>query len=203
MYRLPHALLALRLLCAPGIGLAYACGAPGWVLVAILAVAFLSDVFDGIAARRLGLATATLRRADSLIDTVFYIAATAVLLLHAPSVLATHAVGIGVLLGLEGLRFVVERLKFGRVAAYHMWSAKAWGVALLLGFAEVYLTGAAGPFFTAAVALGIITDLEGLAASLVFSSWHHDVPSVLHAVRLERTERAARHPMKPPASHQP
>ena len=40
-----------------------------------LIAAFLSDVFDGILARRLGVATPTLRRLDSIADSVFYLAA--------------------------------------------------------------------------------------------------------------------------------
>ena len=43
---------------------------------ACLVIAFLSDVFDGIIARRLGIATPALRRLDSIADTVFYVGAT-------------------------------------------------------------------------------------------------------------------------------
>lgn len=38
-------------------------------------IAFFSDVFDGIIARELGVATANLRHLDSLADTAFYLAA--------------------------------------------------------------------------------------------------------------------------------
>lgn len=44
----------------------------GW-LIGILAYVFLSDVFDGIIARRLGSVTEQLRVADSWADTVFYL----------------------------------------------------------------------------------------------------------------------------------
>src|ERR1700686_4057943 len=40
-----------------------------------LILAFLSDVFDGILARRLNVATPGLRRLDSIADSVFYVAA--------------------------------------------------------------------------------------------------------------------------------
>ena len=42
---------------------------------ACLIAAFLSDVFDGIMARRLGIATPRLRRLDSLADSLFYASA--------------------------------------------------------------------------------------------------------------------------------
>ena len=54
------------------------------------------------------------------------------------------------------------------------------------------LTGMAGPLFRLAAFTGIVADLEGLAASLVFSSWQRDVPSVWHALRRERATSSHR-----------
>ena len=189
LHRLPAALVGFRVACAPIILALAWMGAPGTALFAVLLAAFVSDVFDGILARRLGVATPALRRADSLADTALYAAAGCSLLLIDPGLLARYAWPLGALVGLEIVRAVVERAKFGRVAAYHMWSAKAWGVALLLGFAEVYLTGRAGTGFALALGLGILTDLEGLAASLRLRRWHADVPSLYHAWTLEQANR--------------
>jgi CDP-diacylglycerol--glycerol-3-phosphate 3-phosphatidyltransferase len=36
--------------------------------------------------------------------------------------------------------------------------------------------------------LGIVSDLEGLAVSLVLPEWRHDVPSLVHAWRLRRQD---------------
>jgi phosphatidylglycerophosphate synthase len=56
-----------------------------------LATAFLSDVFDGIAARRLGVATTALRRLDSAADTVFYVAAAYAAWELYPEAVSRHA----------------------------------------------------------------------------------------------------------------
>jgi CDP-diacylglycerol--glycerol-3-phosphate 3-phosphatidyltransferase len=184
--RIPAALVALRAACGPVLLACAALGAGRWLLAALLTVALLSDVFDGIVARRLGVATPLLRRADSLVDTAFYLCATAALATRAPVVLQSHLIGIAILGSLEVSRWVLERFRYGRIASYHMWSAKLWGIALWLGFCEAFLSGRPGPFMQAAVATGILTDLEGLAASLVLSDWHHDVRSIWHAVRMER-----------------
>lgn len=98
-----------------------------------------------------------------------------------------YALGLLVLLGLEAVRHAVDLAKFGRTAADHMWSAKAWGVALFLGFAELLVTSRGGPLFGAAVALGVATNVEGLLASLVLRGCRHDVHSLYHAVRIRRT----------------
>lgn len=188
----PAGLVAFRAVCGPLLLLAHAGGAGGWMLAGLVTAAFLSDVFDGIIARRLGVATQGLRRADSLVDTVFYVCALAALVQRAPAVIAHHAVGIAVLVGLEVIRFAVERFRYGRMAAYHMWSAKAWGITLWLGFSEAFVTGQPGPLVQAAVVLGILADLEGLAASTVLSRWQHDVPTLWHALRIERGSGRAR-----------
>jgi len=41
---------------------------------------------------------------------------------------------------------------------------------------------------TAAIVLGIVADLEGLAISCTLKAWKNDVPSIFHALRL-RAER--------------
>jgi RimJ/RimL family protein N-acetyltransferase/phosphatidylglycerophosphate synthase len=185
----PAILVAIRAMCAPAIVAAERLGASGQVLAGILGVAVMSDIFDGIVARRLGVATERLRRADTAVDSAFYLAATVALALRAPDVLRRNLAGVGVLAALELSRLILERAKFGRMAAYHMWSAKAWGIALWLGLSEAFLTQEAGPFFRVAVGAGILADLEGLTASLVLSTWQHDVPSLWHAIGIERSIR--------------
>jgi len=191
MNRIPAGLVAFRACCAPALLVLERVGASGRVLAGVVFLAFVSDVFDGIVARRLGVATEKLRRADSIVDAFFYLAALAVLILRAPQAALAGMWGIACLLLLEALRLLVERRKFGRMAAYHMWSAKAWGIALWLGFSEAFITGRAGPFFWSAIVIGVLADLEGLAASCILSSRQHDIPSIWHAVRLQRKREAA------------
>lgn len=42
-----------------------------WLLVCLF-VGLISDIFDGIVARRMGVATTKLRRADTIVDTFFF-----------------------------------------------------------------------------------------------------------------------------------
>jgi phosphatidylglycerophosphate synthase len=155
-----------------------------WAFSACLVTAFLSDVFDGVVARRLGVATTALRRLDSAADTVFYVAAAyAAWELH-PDGVARHAAPLLALVVLEAARYAVDLAKFRREASYHMWSAKAFGVALFLAFVGILGFGHTGWLVSVAIAVGIVSDLEGIAISLVLPTWHHDVPSIAHALRL-------------------
>ena len=184
--RIPHLLLAARVVLGPVLLIGGWAGWPGAALFGLLGAATLTDIFDGIIARRLGVATERLRRADSLADTAFYLCVGVLVVVRYPAVVAAYGPGLGAIVLLEGSRAVLDHYKFGRQAAYHMWSAKAWGLALLLGFSELFLTGDAGVFFALAIGLGILTDAEGLAASFVLPAWRHDVPSLFHALRLRR-----------------
>lgn len=185
MTRLPWALIATRAALAPVVILLALNGQGPWIAVAIVA-ATLTDIFDGVVARRLGVATEALRRADSLIDTVFYLGVLAAVLLLFSEVVRIHAVGLAALIGLEVARAGYDLWRYRRLAAYHMWSAKAWGVALALGLVALFGWGQTGWPVAVAVWLGVATNAEGLAASVVLDRWHHDVPSLAHALRIAR-----------------
>lgn len=151
---------------------------------ACLITAFLSDVFDGILARRLGVATPALRRLDSIADTIFYVAAIfAAWYLH-PDAIREYRGAFAVLIALELLRYVFDYLKFRREAAYHMWSSKLWGIALFAAFFVLLAMDVSGWPIALAIYLGILADLEGLAISVVLPVWRADVPTLVHALRI-------------------
>jgi CDP-diacylglycerol--glycerol-3-phosphate 3-phosphatidyltransferase len=159
-------------------------------LGACLIAAFLSDLFDGIVARRLRIATPTLRRLDSVADTAFYLGAAFAAWHLAPTAITSRLVPLAALGTLEVSRYALDFTRFRREASYHMWSSKLWGVVLFLGLFSLLALGADNVLVSAAVWLGIIADLEGLAISLVLPRWQTDVPTFWHAIRL-RTGRSA------------
>jgi CDP-diacylglycerol--glycerol-3-phosphate 3-phosphatidyltransferase len=182
----PLALTALRALLAPVVVLLALVDPAPAAFGACLAAAFLSDVFDGVIARRLGVATPGLRRLDSAADSAFYVAALfAAWHLH-PATIRGHAAALVLLGVLEAVRYAVDLLKFGREASYHMWSSKLWGLALFAGCFSLLALGEDGLAVAAAIWVGVAADLEGLAISIVLRRWRTDVPSVVHAWRLRR-----------------
>lgn len=184
---LPLLLTALRAALAPVVVLLAFTAPSRAAFAACLCVAFLSDVFDGVLARRLGVATAGLRRLDSIADTLFYIACALAAWRLAPEALTARALPIGVLVAMELARYALDWFRFGREASYHMWSSKLWGIALFAGFfCILVLRRPDSPLVDAGVYLGILADLEGLAISLVMRRWQTDVPSLLHAWRQRR-----------------
>ncbi|HEV2333600.1 MAG TPA: CDP-alcohol phosphatidyltransferase family protein [Gammaproteobacteria bacterium] len=184
MRRLPLMLVYLRLLLAPALLLLAAYHPMPTAFGVCLVLALLSDFFDGIVARRLGVATAGLRRLDSFADTVFCgSAALAVWMLH-PEVIRERRLILAALVALEVARYALDLLKFRREASYHMWSAKLWALVLFLAFFVVLVEGGGGVWVGAAILLGIGSDLEGIVISLLLPTWQHDVPSLVHAWRI-------------------
>jgi phosphatidylglycerophosphate synthase len=177
-------LTVLRLLLAPVlVWLVYA-GAPGVVFAGVVLVAFVSDYFDGVIARRLGVASAELRHFDSRADLVFYAtAAWAVWRLHS-DVVRSVAIPALIVVGLDVIRHIFDFAKFGRDVAYHAWSSKVWGLSLALALVLLMGFGISRPFVGITVILGLIAQSEGLLISVALPVWTHDVPTLIHALRI-------------------
>jgi phosphatidylglycerophosphate synthase len=184
MRRLPLLLTLLRALLAPLL-VWLALDRPSPVAFGVcLTAAFLSDVSDGIVARRLGVATPNLRRLDSFADSLFYLAAVFAVWHLDPEAILNRTLALLALATLEIGRYALDWVKFGREASYHMWSSKLWGIALFACFFDLLVLGHDGIVVDVAICLGIAADLEGMAISLTLKRWQSDVPSLFHAIRI-------------------
>jgi CDP-diacylglycerol--glycerol-3-phosphate 3-phosphatidyltransferase len=184
------ALTGLRLLLGPLLVWLALRGVAGAPAVALCLAAFASDYFDGVLARRSGVDSAAVRRFDSATDTVFFLsAAWAAWLLYA-GLLRPWLWMVGAIVALEIARYAFDAVKFRREAAYHAWSAKAWGLSLFGALVALFGFGSAVPLVPLALALGIVADAEGLAISVILPVWTHDVKSVVHALRIRAAHPA-------------
>ncbi len=191
--RLPLALIAFRF------ALAIACivlgvvgrslAINGLVFEAILILAVLSDIFDGVVARRVGVVSAMLRRLDSQTDLVFWLSAgLAALLLH-PEIARAYAPGFLLLIGLEISCYGVSALRFGRETCTHAYSAKFYGLTLLVGMSAILGFAHGGlPLWLMFVA-GTLSGIDVILIVLLLPRWNYDIPSSYHALRLRRASR--------------
>jgi len=188
--RLPWILVLSRVALAPvviGLALADARGA----IVAAMAWALAADVADGKIARRLGVATDRLRRADSAADLAFWLAALAAAWMLEPEGFGRRAPWIVLVLALEGALHATSWLRFGRGPASHAWSSKAWGLLLCASLVSIVGLGRFDPLFAPTIALGIVSLLDGLAILLLLPEWTRDVPSFRSALALRRGHRGS------------
>jgi CDP-diacylglycerol--glycerol-3-phosphate 3-phosphatidyltransferase len=179
----PQILIAFRATCAPVLFVLACYRFPGIVLAAVVVAAFLSDVFDGMIARATGAATPALRYADTIVDTVFYIAAAVALRIAVPGAYRGLWLPLVTLIVVHVSRSTFELTKYGRVASYHMWSSKVLGAVLVAALVTAFVSGRPTVLLGVGLWLGVFNELEGFIASLFLTEWRCDVPTVFHALR--------------------
>lgn len=189
----PWLLIALRLLLGPAIIALALAGAPGYLLVLLLWLGVVSDIFDGIIARRLGVATNSLRRCDSQTDLIFFLCVIAACFVRAPAALTPWLPAVLTLLALEGLIYAVSFARFRREPCTHAYTAKVFGLAMLLALSVLLARGYTGIPFMTMLALAAIMQLDCLAIVLTLPRWERDVPSTYHAWRLRQGHTIRRH----------
>jgi CDP-diacylglycerol--glycerol-3-phosphate 3-phosphatidyltransferase len=164
------------------------------LVLALFIVAFVSDYFDGVVARALGVVTRALRQADSVVDTIFYLVlAAATWTLH-PDVLGRHPAALAVCLATLGGWYLLDLVRWGAAAGFHAWSAKLFAAALGVWAVMLYGFGVDGPWLVVACAAGTVSHLEGMAISVVLREHATDVPTVVHALRLRASPATAEEP---------
>ena len=135
---IPWSFVIYRLLLGPVIVLASSRSSSPEVWLGLLFISGpVSDIFDGVLARRFGTATAALRISDTIVDIIFYLFVLAAVLVIHPASVRQRAWLISAVILLEAARLVLDLIKFGRIASYHTYSAKLFG--LLLMFAVGWL----------------------------------------------------------------
>ncbi len=183
MHAIPVLLTSLRLALAPVV-VALACWHPlPAAFVAILVIALLSDIFDGVIARRLGIATPALRTYDSLTDVTFYAAVlVATCVLHGHAV-ANAAMPLAFFLATELACNVVSLVRFGAMPATHSYAAKGLGLVFFSGFALILGWGLTTPWFLIMMLAGVAVNAEILLILVLARTRPVDVKSVFHLQR--------------------
>ena len=186
----PWGLIGLRVVGCPLIVLGARQGWSGGWLGAIVVVALLSDIYDGVLARRWGGETPALRLWDSVADTIFYLGVVVALWLREPEVLRGNWKLFGVLFALEGVRYVFDFWKFGKAASYHSYLAKAWGLLIAVAVVGVFSFDGLRWLIVVALVWGIGVNMEGLAMSLMLPRWKNDVKTLGRAWEMRKSMMA-------------
>lgn len=186
MRHLPLALILFRLAAGPVL-LAMAWLKPPGAAVActlVLALGVLSDIFDGVIARRLKIATADLRLWDSRVDVVFWLCVAISLHLLHPAIWGVTWIMLAVLGIMEVTTHLISYARFRREASTHHLMSKIFCLFLWALASQVYLAGMTGWLFWLTMGVGIVSQLEATAIMLVVPVWQVDVKSLKAALAL-------------------
>lgn len=186
--KIPMGLIVFRLLLGPFmIFLAWNYeDAVRLLLVVLLFLGILSDIFDGIIARKMGVATVQLRRMDSQSDVVFWACTCYCTWLLNPDLIREHKMLLWIVFSMEALTYVFSYLKFRKENATHAILSKLWGITLLVAFVSMIGFGHAGLPFMLAVIVGIISHIDVYLIILLLPKWTVDVPSCYHAYLIRK-----------------
>ncbi len=166
-----------------------------WVAIILLTIGLLTDIFDGIIARQLHISTITLRRLDSTIDQIFFICFAVATYMQCPDFFKTNIVKLLMLLGLEGLTYLVCFLKFKKEIATHSIGAKIWTLFLFATLVQIIAQCQSVVLFNIFFWLGVVTRAEIMGIVLILKNWTNDVPSIYHAIQLRQGKTIKRHKM--------
>ncbi len=166
-----------------------------FIAILLLTIGLLTDIFDGIIARRLDISTQTLRRLDSSIDQVFFISFAVATYIQCPDFFKTNALKLTILLGLEGLTYLISFIKFRKEIATHTIGAKIWTLLLFATLVQIILQCQSIVLFNICFWVGLLTRFEIIAITLTLKKWTNDVPTVYHSMKLRQGKEIKRHKM--------
>lgn len=163
------------------------------IAIVLFTTGLLTDIFDGIIARRLKISSERLRRLDSSIDQVFFVAVAIATFFQCKTFFYNNYLKLAILLGTEGLTYVVSFIKFKKEVATHAIASKIWTLILFATLIHIMVDCNARVLFEWCFYMGMISRLEIIAILLILRKWTNDVPSVYHAILLRKGKEIKRH----------
>jgi phosphatidylglycerophosphate synthase len=163
------------------------------VIITLIVLGLLSDIFDGIIARKLNISTQKLRRLDSSIDQIFWVAILVSAYIVSPVFFKTNLVLILIVILLEIACYAISFIKFKKEVATHAIASKIWTLFLFATLLQVIAAGNSIVLFYICFSLGVITRLEIVFILFILKDWTNDVPTVYHAVLIKKGKEIKRH----------
>ena len=185
---LPNMLTGFRFIAAPVL-LWLAWQGHGIAFMMLLAVAFLTDLLDGLAARLTGQVSPFGATLDSWADVIIYLTIAIGCWWLWPDVVYRELIFVGLIVASCLLPAFAGFSKFGRFTSYHTWGVKIAAASMGLTLYVLFLGGPAWPFRLAAV-ICILAALEEIALTLLLSEPESNVRSVWDV--LKRSARTGR-----------
>ena len=173
---LPNLLTGFRFVAAPGL-LWLAWQGYGLAFMILLAIAFLTDLLDGLAARLTGQVSPFGATLDSWADVITYLTIAIGCWWLWPDVVRRELIFVGLMVASCLLPAFAGFSKFGRFTSYHTWGVKIAAASMGLSLYLMFLGGPAWPFRLAAL-ICILAAIEEIALTLLLSEPESNVRSV-------------------------
>ncbi len=172
-------------MCTPVL-LVFAWNGDTGVFLALFGLGLLSDVLDGVLARRLGQESDFGARLDQWADFTLWVSFPLGTWWLWPEVVRCEAPYVILAIVCLLLPTAIAYAKYRAVPGYHTWSAKSSAVLMGIAVPLLLIFDVAWPFRIAALFL-LVCAVDELGITYLFAECRHDVPSVFHAARQRRS----------------
>lgn len=188
LLKLPKALIYSRLFIGFVIIAVALCQPSGFcfIIVGLMLIGLLTDVFDGIFARRFNVSTEKLRRMDSTVDQIFWLSAVAASAIMCFDFWKANFLKLVLVLGFEAVGYIICFVRFRKEIATHALLAKFWAITVLAALIDIQLHCSSSFLFDVCVVVGIAARLEIIAILLIIREWTNDIPTFYHAIKLRQ-----------------
>ncbi|MFI3120492.1 MAG: CDP-alcohol phosphatidyltransferase family protein [Methylococcaceae bacterium] len=183
---LPNVLTGFRFIAAP-ILLWLAWHNHGIAFMELLAITFLTDLLDGMAARLTGQVTQFGATLDSWADVITYLTIALCCWWLWPEVVSKERLYVGLIVASCLLPALVGFFKFGRFTSYHTWAVKIAAAAMGLTLYVLFLGGPPWPFRAAAI-LCIVAAVEEMVITLLLPEPESNLRSVWDIVKRSKRD---------------
>lgn len=151
----------------------------------LLLISFVSDIVDGILARKLRIISDRGAKLDSIGDFLTLVAAVAGFIYFEPAFIADHLFIISVAIGLYLLQMLLAFIKYGRLSSFHTLMAKITFVVLGVFLLTVFFFGVQEWLFYIGIGLSILEVIEEIFITLWLSQWKTNVRGLYWVVKEE------------------
>jgi phosphatidylglycerophosphate synthase len=155
------------------------------LVLILMYLGILSDIFDGILARKYNVSNQNFRVLDTVFDLLFYCSILLYIARDNQLQIVNNILSILIILSLEILMYVISLARFGKLPSPHAILSKFWGIYLVVEF-TLLIFHVTGIHFKIALIIGMLVHLDRLLIYMILNQWHHDIPSFYHAIRLRQ-----------------
>ena len=154
-----------------------------WLLLAAL----LSDIADGLIARKFNFISVLGSRLDSIGDTLLMVAAVYGMVVFRWNFIENNKAVVAAVLGLWALTVVLALLRYGRLASFHSVALRVGAVAFGVFVMVLFIFGFNAPIFYIAVAINFFAYLEVLALLWLLPEWSPNTRGIYWVLKSRRS----------------
>jgi CDP-diacylglycerol--glycerol-3-phosphate 3-phosphatidyltransferase len=154
-------------------------------------IGILTDVFDGIIARKLHISTDDFRVLDTVFDLLFYLSILLFSISINHTAFSDNKILILAILSLESLMYLLCLIRFRKLPSPHAILSKFWGIYIIIEF-TLLINHVPGNHFSIALIIGVFVHLDRLFIFILLRNWEHDIPSSYHALLIRQGKKINR-----------